>query len=410
MNLDDFPLCEENHLDRYGVPLTIDKNVLRCARIDVGFTRKQKAIIVKWFDVYRWAYNLAVKYIRDEHYRKVKQTTSFETLRDLLTNKYKSQIDQYIKTTKIPKHTIDEAFHDVIKAYKTAFTMIRNKKIKYFRLRYKRQEKPIQTLCLEGLAFEGKKERIKRNNTFCPSVFGTYIATSKSIKHVNHACRLSWDKKRNKFTLFVPTDRPVQNIPYKSKFCSLDPGVRTFMTLYDGERTLDFGSNEPKQIKALLQKLDSKARFKNLGWYKKYHARIQRRINGLTDNLHWKTAIELTRRYDNILIGNMSTLGIVRHDTSKLDAMTKRICYALSHYTFKQRLKAKAEEWGSNVFIIDERYTSQTCGSCRHRNRNLGSAKVYVCPRPECTFIWGRDQNGARNIALKHYDLFNPIH
>jgi transposase len=411
MFLENFPICENSPLGTYNEPTVIDETALRCERIEVKFTKKQKAIIVKWFDVYRWAYNIAVKYIRDEIHRKLPMTLNFINLRALLRSKYANQIENYKKKTKIPLHTINEAFNDVVKAYDTSFALLRNKKIKHFRLRYKRREKPLQTLCLEALCFEGKKvgeERVKRNNTFCPSVFGTYIATSKSIKNVVHACRLTWNRHKNIFILHVPVDRQIKHID-REEYCSLDPGIRTFMTLYDGSRTTDFGVKEPKQIKELLTRMDKLKRFKGKRWYKKFCNRINARIQGIRDDLHWKTALDLVRRYDNILIGNMSTIGIVRRDTSKLSAMTKRICYALSHFTFKLRLKAKAEEYDSCVNIIDEHYTSQTCGVCRHRHRKLGGAHVYKCPQTSCDFVWGRDQNGARNIALKHFGLFNPI-
>ena len=41
---------------------------------------------------------------------------------------------------------------------------------------------------------------------------------------------------------------------------------------------------------------------------------INKKIRNLTDELHWKTINYLVKNYDTILIGNMSSKGIVSKD------------------------------------------------------------------------------------------------
>jgi putative transposase len=134
--------------------------------------------------------------------------------------------------------------------------------------------------------------------------------------------------------------------------------------------------------------------------------RLWDKIKHIRDDLHWKTAATLTKNYETILIGNLSTIRIVSNKTSVLTDMTKQKACIIGHYLFLQRLRAKAEEHNSTVIVVDESYTSKTCGKCFERNQKLGSAKVFECPNKECKFVWGRDQNAARNIALKHFGLF----
>lgn len=373
-----------------------DSNFLRCRPIKLNPSLAQRKILCKWFDIYRWAYNCAIKHFRQEH----DQIISFMDLRKLMSQKYKTQIDSYIKQYGIPKHTIDNAYKDVLKAYKTAFANLKAKNIKYFRLRYKKATKSVQTLCLEKSAF------CRNGGSFASKTLGKRINTNTPIPVVHHDCRLSLNVRTGKIILWLPinVDKIVRE--YRDDVCSLDPGIRTFQTMYDTERTCDFGSIEPKQIASLLKRIDLvKPRSKS----KKFVQRLRDRIIHIVDDLHWKTALILVRNYNTILVGNMSTIGIVNNTRSVLTAMTKRIAYSLSHYRFRERLHSKAEQYGATVVDVDERYTSKTCGSCESKHPNLGGSKIYKCPKENCNFEWGRDQNGARNIMLKHFGLFNPL-
>ena len=131
------------------------------------------------------------------------------------------------------------------------------------------------------------------------------------------------------------------------------------------------------------------------------------KIQNLRDELHWKTALELVRSYDKILIGSMSTKSIVSKKKT-LNKRSKQLAYSLGHYLFKCRLESKAEEYGAKVVVVNEAYTSKTCGKCSNINPNLGGNKTFSCPRSNCNYTIDRDVNGARNISLKHFGLFNP--
>ena len=97
----------------------------------------------------------------------------------------------------------------------------------------------------------------------------------------------------------------------------------------------------------------------------------------------------------------MSTKGITKKSLH-LRGSTKRLTYALSHFLFKERLKSKASEYNCIVKIVDESYTSKTCGKCGELNENLGGSKVFKCPQYMCLYRMDRDIHGARNIYIKN--------
>ena len=78
---------------------------------------------------------------------------------------------------------------------------------------------------------------------------------------------------------------------------------------------------------------------------------------------------------------------------------TRRRMHLWGHYKFQQRLKATAETSGVTVGIVDESYTSKTCGQCGILNDKLGGAKTFRCPH--CGHEEDRDMGAARKIILR---------
>jgi putative transposase len=97
----------------------------------------------------------------------------------------------------------------------------------------------------------------------------------------------------------------------------------------------------------------------------------------------------------------MSTTAIVKKEGSVLNADSKTFCIQLSHYKFRERLLSKAAEHNVKCLIVDESYTTQTCGLCGTRNTNVGGDDIFKCVDDSCGFKYDRDYNAGRNIYLK---------
>lgn len=112
-----------------------ETNFIRCKQVKLNPTLKQRNLLLAWLDAYRITYNITVKYLK----KHCNITFSKYNLRSIIKQEIAN--NAYLKTLfkniKVPVHTLDNAIFDVIKARKVAFSNLRLKNIKHFRMRYK---------------------------------------------------------------------------------------------------------------------------------------------------------------------------------------------------------------------------------------------------------------------------------
>jgi putative transposase len=127
------------------------------------------------------------------------------------------------------------------------------------------------------------------------------------------------------------------------------------------------------------------------------------RIHNLTEEVHKKLTLALVKSYEYMLLPKFQTRQMVRTNglsPRRIRCRTAREMMTWSHYRFQQRLINKTREYRQcKVIIVDESYTSKTCGACGQLHQKLGGSKIFKCP--SCSACLDRDANGARNILLK---------
>ena len=190
---------------------------------------------------------------------------------------------------------------------------------------------------------------------------------------------------------------------------ALDPGVRTFVTGFDGQNALKIGKYDIGRIYRRARHLDkimsrigqSKGKcFKRLRYcLRKGAAKIRIKIKNLVHELHTKTAKYLCDQYKVIFLPTFETQQMVKKGKRRLTTKTARAMVTLSHYKFKQTLKHQAAKHGCIVVDVTEEYTSKTCSKCGHIHKKLGGNKRFTCTN--CGHKLDRDLNGAFNILLK---------
>jgi putative transposase len=192
------------------------------------------------------------------------------------------------------------------------------------------------------------------------------------------------DDRRNdkQGTLFTSDDRII----------SLDPGIRKFLVGYDPRgNSIFIGEGAQNRLINLLLEIDKTKGDTFLLWKK---------IKNLVNELHWKAINFLIKNYDTIILPEFPVSKMIRG--KKLGKMTKRLMLMFSFHSFKQKLKWKAGIYGKKVIIVDESYTSRTCGLCGHLV-NIKANETFNCN--SCGMQTDRDINGSRNIFIKNITL-----
>ena len=193
------------------------------------------------------------------------------------------------------------------------------------------------------------------------------------------------------------------------KLIALDPGVRTFMTGFDGNEFKEFAINDFSRIAKLCSHLDkmksrhdkAKGRkFKRLRYcLKRAMEKLRTKIKNLRSELHKQVASYLAKNYDVIFLPTFETSQMVVRKKRKLRNKTARAMMTWAFYQFSQTLEHLCNRYGSKLVRVTEEYTSKTCTRCGHVHRKLGGNKKFKCP--QCGHEIPRDFNGALGIFLK---------
>ena len=336
------------------------------------------------------------RYVYNKSLEKIKKNESklnfYQLRNELVTAKNNDSIQEWELET--PKDIRAGAIRDMIKNHKTAFSNLRNRNITGFKIGFstKREtpsiEIPKTAITLDNGIFIYKKyipEKIK-------------IAKGEKINFtIDCDCRLQ--VKNNKWYLVVPIKVNASTTDNRSSFCSLDPGIRSFQTIYSEEAVLQIKINK-ELVKKLQEKIDH---FKSLRAkkiiqtkrLKRKERKVYHRINNLIDDLHHKTIRFLTTTYDHIILPSFESQEMAKG--RKIRGINRDLLQ-LKHFLFKERLKAKCALSGCTIDICTEEYTSQTCGACGALTPVKGK-DVFCCSK--CNMMIDRDVNGARNIAIK---------
>ena len=137
-------------------------------------------------------------------------------------------------------------------------------------------------------------------------------------------------------------------------------------------------------------------------------------MTNIINNMHNQLSSFLTKRYDTILVPELPVKKLVKKtETSSeekasrevkrvINSRTSHLLVNLSFNKFLEKLKSLCSFRKVKLYIVDESYTSKTCGICGNIKTDLKGEKTYNCNK--CNISINRDYNGARNILLKNLE------
>jgi IS605 OrfB family transposase len=432
--------------------------IITSKNIKLSFNKIQKQILLKWFESARLAYNATIYYFKHN------KLCSFFTARREVKKIFPKYINLFNEKYYVPCLIIDNAINDVCKAYKSTIALLKNGEITHFKLKYKKYTKDKQSIVLEKTTFNDtincfyptnfkknivdfKFKKVKniinsfsnKSKEYYEKFWNSVIEKSKkhidinlksssSILKENIKCdsRLSYNRLNNTFILHTPKEQIIKSIKKKDNVCAIDPGNKTFLTIYDPEgKTIKICNRDTKSKNLKFDLMKNVFKRKEIHKYinskftnslindnkdeyikskskiKKYYSRLTLRIQNIVKELHYKSANFLCKNYSTIILGKLNVQGITSKE-GNLKYNDKLFSYAISHDKFRTILKQKALKYGSKVHIVCEGNTSRTCGVCGCV-KEIKYDRVYNCK--VCKSVIDRDINGARNILIKHQNL-----
>ena len=394
----------------------------------------------RMFGIGRWTYNQVLKTATDPEMKLLREETLNPTtgkpvswirfLRSQVLNGDSPSVRDHPWLSDLGYDIRDGALKDFITSMKGCWTKMEVGTIDSFKLR-PRSKKKCRS---ESLYFRSRYIQLKENTLVLkfPGQEPIEVFTGKNSWKgtIMMDCRLqrTWN---NDYYLCIPQDYIPESMAPKTdenevenqdlnfiqeetntiRICSLDPGVRTFQTIYDANQgfALQVGDGDMcrifrlcRSLDLLLSKIGLEPKSKRRYALKRASRRLRRRIRNLVDEIHKQLASHLARNYDMIMIPTFETSQMVNRQGRKIRTKTARQMMCWSHFRFKQRLFTKCRQHGSKAVVVNEAYTSKTCSCCGHLKWNLGGSKVYKCSH--CHSVMDRDVNGAKNIFLRNYE------
>ena len=334
-----------------------------------------------WLNAYRWIYNWSVATIRDGY-----QGSAY----DLQKLARKTDRPQWVKS--LPGHQLQEAVADAVDAVKQARANGGLAKFKSCRQ--------------VSQVIKFKAGNFKKGTWYQRTVKGLNFRSPQGFPdECIYGTQLLW-VKGDWYGIFPDFIEPEKTEEHINHVIALDPGVRTFLTGFDGCKYVEFGNGDLGKIQRLCHQLDklmsridlSSAKRQRRAMRKAAH-RLRQRIQRLIKDLHNKVASFLVNEYKLIFLPRFETSQMVVKSGRKLRKKTARNMLTWSHYKFRTALIQAAKRKGTLVVKVNESYTSKTCPECGQIHEKLGGNKQFQCP--ECGFTLPRDWNGARNIMIR---------
>lgn len=366
------------------------------------------------FGATRYIWNHALEYIKENPGTSL---THISLRKDtMLTDKQLSlEENKHLRWLKnVPFDTRQLVLKQLASNFKTNFTLLKRKIITHFEMSFKTKRNPYQVCYLDKDALDLQHLRIFKRR--CKEEFQVRRRMRRWISRNTSEGDCILRREKNRYFLCIPMVKRCVPTSPAYKRVALDPGVRTFQTFYSDqgiagkigeglcEQLIDIGIREDK-LKSILSKKDGIQKKKTRYNLKKRCFLLRTKIKNIVKDNHWKAANFLCSNFKHILLPSFETSNMVKKELPTrarvINSKSVRQMLSLSHYAFKERLLYKASTVGCRVDIVDEAYTTKTCGGCGQLKEMKG-AKTYKCDR--CGFILDRDYNGARNIFLKYVD------
>jgi len=409
-------------------PEKVDTSI-KTLKIRIFPTDTEKEDLNLLFQQYIWYYNVSVEIFTDFYEDRILDNNKyhFSNERDLM-KKYRYQVIGDKK-----KHVFDPKCNEVpvpdfwkgklhnrvprganrkfIMAVNSALSNLKAGNISKFEMKRMKKKYDREYIFFEDSCYPGFINKIKSHYWYTDRDHRRKKVSLKELELQKKGLEIIHEKMTDKYFIHYPVKRdwfPEDDrrnekqeslVSKGNRVISLDPGIRKFLVGYDPKgKAIFIAQDAKKRLIELLLEID----IETIKGKKMTRKIIEnwKKLKNLVSELHWKVINFLIKNYDIILLPDFRISQMVRG--YKLARITKRLMYMFSFHSFKEKLKWKCSIHDKQLIIVNESYTSKTCGFCGILN-DVGGNEHYSCDN--CKMEIDRDVNGARNIFIKNIAL-----
>ncbi len=337
---------------------------------------------------------------------------SRESLRDVVIKKKKDlnkNGEQWQKL--VPYDTRDLSVNEAVIAYSTCVSNKMKGNIQNFQLKFRNKRHPKQSCWIDNRTFNLEEDglHVFRGSLKKDSLFKIQNRYMKKLKQLgpnfnSSDVRLVCNRGAYYFIFCIPDT--TQPINCNQHSIALDPGIRTFQTGYSPNGQIyKIGEEQKTLMIKLHERID---KLKSVRESKKGRTRqnlrkkinkLELKIQNVIHNLHNQVGSVLAKNYRYILLPTFGT-SVMQKD-KKMVSVNKRRLNGWSHFRFQQKLIHLCEKYGSKLILVDESFTTKTCGNCGTVKDDVKGQTFYSCS--SCGYGLDRDIHGARNIWIKYF-------
>lgn len=369
------------------------------AKIKLIPTPEQKELLWQISDEARRLYNLALEQQRTVYNHRKTGISFYEQKKEL----------KYIRKEYFPNlhsQVAQEVIFDLKEAYTSFFRL--TKVDETARPPRFRGKKYFYTLTYPQASYHLEDNKIVLHNP-CGWITIDFADGYKDIANIKALKQVEISYQDNNYCACVTCEVLPERQITTGKVIAFDPGVKTLLTGYDGEKIVTVESNaHQKTAKYLDKSLDKiKSKLDRAKNGSKRHRRLikakkltQRKRSRRIKQINHSIAKELTKmNYDVYYIGDWAKKSTLAKTISK--KVNKRINRAVQNQLpvsqFIGYLQYKSELKGNQVSKVNEANSTKTCNSCNHINPKLPpSTRIFTCEK--CGYTIGRDENAAINL------------
>ena len=275
---------KNNEIEHNYTPVHHDYTYINTKIIVLKLNIEQQTIIKLWLDDGIDIYNLINKYIKDTliietcnytdknnktcsylKYNNFYKIVDFRKLRD--NDFLRIKRNEICEKNNLPKDTSKYYIKHCVEMYKSAYSnFIRNQKKENYKCNNypKYIRKSITVFNITYLCKDRKRKNMviepnnvsKKVNTIFSTIFKK-IDSNILLNTIEKNSVLQLDTKTNKFIIITPYEKEYEVDLEQNKKCGIDPGSRTFLTVYSPEATYEICTNTYKLIDKYHKNLDS---------------------------------------------------------------------------------------------------------------------------------------------------------